>query len=167
MHRLGFAVTSQLLREACSLRRRSCRSVGVRTGRTLATGRAYWRATRLRPRALLRPTTRWRLLHAMWPVTVAATAAKCQTLTGPQRVVYRLPNSGGEYVLIPRQSYRIGFMTVGVPPDVRRIAVRPSDCSARNENGGTCSCSNSNCSEGETCHCQDTSGANPPSCECS
>jgi hypothetical protein len=36
-------------------------------------------------------------------------------------------------------------------------------CSAKNENGGTCSVT---CREGQTASCQNASGTNPPSCKC-
>lgn len=43
----------------------------------------------------------------------------------------------------------------------------PSGCTAKNESGGSCSCSDSSCTGNKTCNCQDASGANSPSCSCS
>jgi len=68
---------------------------------------------------------------------------------------------------LPKQTLGISRVKFGVRPAATGPAILLSDCTASNESGGSCSCTDSNCNLGQTCSCQDASGANTPSCSCS
>ena len=42
-----------------------------------------------------------------------------------------------------------------------------ADCSAKNDFGSTCSCTNSTCTDAKQCYCSDGTGASSPTCTCS
>jgi hypothetical protein len=67
---------------------------------------------------------------------------------------------------LPKLSPSVSRAKAGVSLAVLAPQIRLSGCSATNESGGSCSCSDSSCTVGQTCHCYDASGANAPECYC-